>query len=440
MSKTFEINQKVYRKDHGEIVLYQRPDHKNPKWQTRIKIKGSNGYARKSTGTSDEYEARKFADEFYNGLVDKFQATGSTQTKTFKKVVDEWLKVLEKQGRKPELVNEFKMRLYNYPVKFWNNIYIDDLKDSDLTAYIDWRKSNGRHKQTPSSNTIKKDNVPLNLLFKYAFGQKYISHPLIINSIPASRMRRSEFLPAEWNRMPDNLREWAERGKPHPRTYRSRIYLKYYVLILGNTGIRAGSESRSLCWNSLEYNYELAGGKTGILIHIRRGKVGSRKTVAGLSVQTLLKELKDYRVSELERKNKKLNEEECIFCNANGNPIASFKKGFKEFLSAYRMLTHPNGEKRVPYSLRHTYATQRLRAGVSHWDLAKNMGTSVEQLERYYVHDNPDLYGENFIDSHNEGGTLDLTLDYVVPNFDDLLNNGGSGTLDLNNVKVGDFL
>jgi hypothetical protein len=43
-----------------------------------------------------------------------------------------------------------------------------------------------------------------------------------------------------------------------------------------------------------------------------------------------------------------------------------------------------DGKKRVPYSLRHTYATMRLAEGVSVFQLAANLGTSVEMLEEFY--------------------------------------------------------
>ena len=43
-----------------------------------------------------------------------------------------------------------------------------------------------------------------------------------------------------------------------------------------------------------------------------------------------------------------------------------------------------DGKKRTPYSLRHTYATMRLSEGVSVFQLAANMGTSVEMLDDFY--------------------------------------------------------
>lgn len=47
-------------------------------------------------------------------------------------------------------------------------------------------------------------------------------------------------------------------------------------------------------------------------------------------------------------------------------------------------------EHRTPYSLRHTYATFSIAAGVSLFTLARRMGTSVEQIDKTYGHLLPD--------------------------------------------------
>ena len=47
-------------------------------------------------------------------------------------------------------------------------------------------------------------------------------------------------------------------------------------------------------------------------------------------------------------------------------------------------------EHRPPYALRHTFATFSIAAGVSLFELARFMGTSVEQIDRTYGHLLPD--------------------------------------------------
>jgi len=47
-------------------------------------------------------------------------------------------------------------------------------------------------------------------------------------------------------------------------------------------------------------------------------------------------------------------------------------------------------EHRTPYSLRHTYATFAIAAGVGLFDLSRLMGTSLSQIDKTYGHLLPD--------------------------------------------------
>ena len=47
-------------------------------------------------------------------------------------------------------------------------------------------------------------------------------------------------------------------------------------------------------------------------------------------------------------------------------------------------------DHRSPYALRHTFASFSIAAGVSLFQLARFMGTSVEQIDRTYGHLLPD--------------------------------------------------
>jgi integrase len=76
--------------------------------------------------------------------------------------------------------------------------------------------------------------------------------------------------------------------------------------------------------------------------------------------------------------------DEHLFRHPSGKSIVSFKRSFREALDKAGVLYGPDGNTRVPYSLRHTYATMRLAEGVSVFQLAANMGTSVEMIELFY--------------------------------------------------------
>lgn len=52
----------------------------------------------------------------------------------------------------------------------------------------------------------------------------------------------------------------------------------------------------------------------------------------------------------------------------------------------YPALAAAGIEQRGPYHLRHTFATEALAAGVSIFELARVMGTSVAMIDRTYGH------------------------------------------------------
>ena len=57
---------------------------------------------------------------------------------------------------------------------------------------------------------------------------------------------------------------------------------------------------------------------------------------------------------------------------------------FTRLLRSAGLLVDRDAATRTLYSLRHTYATQELAAGTDTHTLARQMGTSVLMLEKYY--------------------------------------------------------
>ena len=64
MAKNKVINSQSFH--DGKIVLYQLADRPKQKWLCRLKVPNGAGYLYRGTGTSDLYQARKFADELYD--------------------------------------------------------------------------------------------------------------------------------------------------------------------------------------------------------------------------------------------------------------------------------------------------------------------------------------------------------------------------------------
>jgi integrase len=115
------------------------------------------------------------------------------------------------------------------------------------------------------------------------------------------------------------------------------------------------------------------------LVFTVRGKTGEREFVCNASVESWVAELEALRAAEVDGS---VSPSETIFCRRNGSPILSFKKSFEHALKKAGVLYGSDEKKRTPYSLRHTYATMRLLEGVSVFQPAANMGTSVEMLDK----------------------------------------------------------
>ena len=112
------------------------------------------------------------------------------------------------------------------------------------------------------------------------------------------------------------------------------------------------------------------------------GKTGKRGVIANTGVERYVKRIWEFRSEELGHEP---NMSEPIFCHPDGNPVGSFKKGFIQLLEECNLRVTSDGEKRTPYSLRHTYATMRIN-DVPVYQLAVNMGAAVEMIEKYYSH------------------------------------------------------
>ena len=360
----------------GRIVLYKRADHQNPKWTARLKIPSIEGYVVKSTKTTDAFEARRFAEDLYYRLEGKARRGEPINSPTFRRVFSEWAKVpvAEQAVRTAKYVNGNVRRVEIWALQYFAELTIDRVTDARLADYLDWRLSQPRR---PAIVTLKNERTAIRQLLKFAKRKGYISDVPEF-AIKSGRINARPDIPErEWHRLTRFLPQYVDRVQDK-RRQRERFYLALYILILGNTGIRVG-EARRLRWRDVSTTRTLTDEVRAILSV--RGKTGEREVVCNRGVERYLDELRSYRTEEL---GYPPPDQEYVFCHPSGGPVGSFKGGFQRVLREAGVLFASDGKKRVPYSLRHTYATMRIAEGVNVFQLAANMGTSVEMLEDFY--------------------------------------------------------
>ena len=391
----YELNQLDVRND-GRVILYQRPRNDGsiiPTWQMRISVPNSTGYHRQSTGEKEQPEAIRKALNKYEELAIKVLSGGSLQSKSFKDVYQQWKidfpKLCIGKDVSETYVTERLNAVGRYPLTYFGDRKIEDIQKKDFTSYRIWRNENSTklnpstQKATPyvpSNNTLRKESVCIKQMFEYAVDQGWCSGIPAMDVPSLDKKRRPTFTLNEWRTLYTKMRKWVDEGSKGGLGHvsRSRYLLQQYVLLSANCGARVG-ELRNLRWNDLSTTTVDDG--TDRLVANVVGKTGERQTVFNKGAEQYVKNIYDMRKREL---NADPPFDGFVICKKDGSPIGSFKKGFSSLLQYCDLEFTSKGERRTIYSLRHFYATQRLSEEVSPYLLSKNMGTSVEILERHY--------------------------------------------------------
>ncbi len=68
----------------------------------------------------------------------------------------------------------------------------------------------------------------------------------------------------------------------------------------------------------------------------------------------------------------------------DGSKVITLIDQFNAVLKQAGMQKNGFGEKYSLYSLRHFYAVMALRNGIGVFEIARNMGTSVQMIQEYY--------------------------------------------------------
>ena len=118
----------------GRVVLYKRADHQNPKWTVRLKIPETDGFVVKSSKTTDDFEARRFAEDLYYRLEGKARRGEPINSPTFRRVFTEWSKVpvAEQVIRTARYVNGNVRRVEIWALQYFADTTIDKVTEAKL--------------------------------------------------------------------------------------------------------------------------------------------------------------------------------------------------------------------------------------------------------------------------------------------------------------------
>lgn len=397
---SFYINKDDINGD-GSIVLYQRPNLKNPKWHVRLKIPNTKGYKTISTGQVDKREAVRWSRNHYYELSYKVEKGGSIKSKTFGQVFNEWRDFYKKTnisattGFVEGQINIVE-RVFLPHLKSKN---IETITEQELLLILVQHKGYRNQKQIEvSRGTRQTYRAAIMRLYDYAVSKRYVEKIPTLKVSGGRPTGRPHFDKKDYNKLTRYMTRWVEepiKGKSEPNGYdrmrhRERFYLQHYILVMTNTGCRVG-EMRNVSWSRLSPSVD-SKGTPSVVISVD-GKTGNRQVIAQPVVVEYLQRILDFRAKELgltkqEFESQRINEP--IFCKKDGSSVGHYKNSFDRLIKDVGVAYAPDGQKRVIYSLRHTYAVFRITAQTPIFQLASNMGTSTEMIMRFYGHHQSD--------------------------------------------------
>ena len=157
------------------------------------------------------------------------------------------------------------------------------------------------------------------------------------------------------------------------RTLRTRRLLSNYVLVLANSGMRVGEANNLKLRDVMPFRD--AKGRNNFRF-IVRGKTGERDVI--------LRSAAARRVDKILAKRTGEAPNNFLFAMPKGTRIISLIDQFNKALKEAGIERNGFGEKYTLYSLRHFYAVMALRNGIGVFEVARNMGTSVQMIQLYY--------------------------------------------------------
>ena len=117
MGKDRVINSQSFH--DGKVVLYQLENRPKQLWLCRIKVPNGSGYLYRGTGTSDLYEARKFADSLLDDLKIKVKMGVAITGKEFKKVFEEFKKGYPHEAKSANSARDVIAFLEGYAIPYF---------------------------------------------------------------------------------------------------------------------------------------------------------------------------------------------------------------------------------------------------------------------------------------------------------------------------------
>lgn len=370
----------------GRIRLFLRPDSTN--WQCRFKL-ASGSWHQTTTETAIAKEAETRAIAIYEAVRLRVSNDLAITTKSFRRVANEEVEALQhaRSGKlTKQTTGDYIFVIQRYLIPFFGRYHFTELTQELVDEYASWRISEmGRE---PKYHTQRHQASAFNRVLLRAKAQGLITFGMTVPVMRVAGARgetRPSFNQQEIDYLLGFMPDWVAKAKlgRTKRFYEMKMLCWHYVEFLLYTGIRAGTESKTIRWRNLQWHQ--ADGRRYLRIWVS-GKTGPRYLIARDALVASLERLMAWQGYEYVDLAEMISAglDRRIFVMPAGDQPYELSGVFERLMRDSGLLLDSAGKTRTLYSLRHTYATFALADGVPIHTLARQMGTSVGMIERHY--------------------------------------------------------
>jgi integrase len=372
---------------YDEAVIYKRGDI----WQFRYWLEKERRYVRLSLKTKNQVSAIETAKKHFVKIKSETDSGKTYYSKTAKDGVLMYLEYRKGHidSRTTKSIVKGRYGTIRAHLEHWLDFIERDtkLKELDKDSCAEYAKAREKPSSTKTTalSTIANEQSTINSMMKWLHkkGEVYIDgfdfETISIRNTPEEAVRRSSFTDEE---------VWAFRLNDLEN--KARVLSAHYLLIASICGLRTG-EQKQLKWKDITFQNETIKGE-----QIDFVKINVRKETSKVRKSRVVK-IRDMEYFDNLFKlttpthTKKPYAENFVF-SFNGINVVSQRAvthHFKKILEAAEI--DVGKRKLVPYSFRHYFITNRIKAGLSYKDVADMCGTSRTQIEKTYYHIDEDI-------------------------------------------------
>src|SRR4051812_9341988 len=366
--------------EDGKLTVFRRAGI----YYARIRI-APRQYIWRSLKTSNEQAAVDLGRRLLFQLEQRADQGLPPKSKLFAAVLDDYIRFRERDHRHGR-TSAGMLRQIIRVSKFWREyagvLPVEAIDDKVMREFIPWRRdyySNFKKlpknaKLHPTDKTLQWDMMLGKAVIRWAHEQGLRGKQSLptVTFTPKKKRVRPAFEIPEYRRLWRTMYKRINDAKDD-RTRRSRELLRGYVLILANCGMRIGEANNLRIRDVIAFRDDKGRRNYRFIV---RGKTGERDVIPRSAIASRIDKMLAKRGGE--------NSNEFLFAMPDGSRVVTLIDQFNAVLKQAGIQRNGFGEKYSLYSLRHFYAVMALRKGIGVFEIARNMGTSVQIIQEYY--------------------------------------------------------